>query len=37
MIGWFLLGFILGYLFIIVNFKNKETTGVVFLEEHEIP
>jgi hypothetical protein len=37
MIGWFLFGFILGYLTIIIDFKSKETTGIVFLEEHEIP
>ncbi len=37
MIGWFLFGFILGYLSIIINFKSKETTGVIFLEEGEIP
>ncbi len=37
MIGWFLFGFILGYLTIIIDFKNKETTGVIFLEEHEMP
>jgi len=37
MIVWFLLGFILGYFTIMLDFKDKQTIGFVLLEEKELP